>query len=250
MTDRPMTLADGLAFIFRQSWAFLSWGWWLALLAGLPSVIGVLVWWSLAEPPTAPFVILDGLTALLDAYVFIVVVRSVASELPPLQALKPGLAGLQRCLPYIVFSTIYGLAQSYLIQLDTTDDTYWLAVIIGNLLNILISCWAVGMVIDAPNRGLLRMVRTAVPQLFWALPLFLLLEVLVQAGFYLIQTYVLPGPDLEIGGLTIGYTGYGLQMLVLTSIFMVAVQVAMIATARRAGVGVPSEDAELRDTFG
>jgi hypothetical protein len=243
-----MRIGRGLAFVWRESCAFLARGWWLALLAGIPFTLSDMVRWNLAAAEIAPYLAASSLSALLDTGLFLVVIRFVTGAHDLRQALRVDGATLRRFAPYALFTIAYGVAQYYVYLTDDTLGTYLLASAVGSLLGALLAPWAVTSATGALKCGPRNSIRMVAPHIVWSMAIFALLFAVQFAGQELLGLVPPMLPAFTLGGVTFADVGYDLRFLVFGSIFVVVDQVAVIAVAMRAGV-TPDGHRGLRDTF-
>jgi hypothetical protein len=244
-----MHFRQGLAFVFRESWAFLRTGWWLAILAGIPFSLSEMVRWGEAAPEIERHFAVHVLTALLDTYLFLVVVRFVAAGLPLGSAMRVGSATVRHFAPYATVTIAFVAAQYYVFLIDESMRTYWLVTGAGALIGALLAPWGVAAATGTTGCGPRRSIHMAAPHLGWSLPLYAILIAFEFAGFLLVDLVRLPISDIVLAGTRFVEVGFGLQTLVLASMLVVANQVATIAIAKRAGLVTPFDDQVLRDTF-
>jgi hypothetical protein len=247
--SRSMHFGRGLAFVFDESGAFLRKAWWLAILAGLPFALSEMVRWGDVAPGIQPYLIADLSSVLLDTYLFLVVVRFVAGRQPFGSATAVDAATLRRFGPYALFSIVVGAAQYYVYLVDESARAYWLITAVAVALGALLAPWAVASALGMVRHGPRRSIRMAAPHFLWSVALYGILLALGEGGYWLIGLVQLPIPDIQLAGMTFTFVGYGLQMLVLGSLFVVANQSATIAIALRCGLVPPVDDKALRDTF-
>lgn len=243
-----MSIRSGLAFVWRESWAFLARGWWLALLAGVPFSLAEMVRWQLAPPGIGPFLAASSVTVVLDTYLSLVIIRFVTGGRMLDQALRVDAVTLRRFAPYGVFTIISGMAQYYAYLTDESLRTYLLSGAVYALLGALLAPWAVASATGAFACGPRRAIHLVAPHIVWAMSIFALLFALELAGEYLIGLVPLPLPELTLAGMTFTDVGYDLKSLVLASVLVVAGQVAVIAVAIRVGA-IHDAHRALRDTF-
>lgn len=243
-----MRIGWGLAFVWRESWAFLARGWWLPLLAGIPFSLSEMVRWNLATPEIGPYLAASSLTALLDTCLFLVVIRFVTRGHDLRRALRVDAATAKRFAPFAVVTIAFSVAQYYVYMIDEMLSTYLLAAAISSALGALLAPWAVASATGALACGPRGSIRMAAPHLVWSMTICALLFAVQFAGQTAIELLPLPLPAITLGGVVLTDAGYDLQLLVLGSVFAVADQVATIAIAMRAGVA-PDDHRSLRDTF-
>jgi len=243
-----MRIGWALAFVWHESWAFLSRGWWLALLAGMPFTLSEMVRWRQAALGIAPFLAASSLTALLDTCLFLVVIRFVTGGLGLRQALRVDAVTLRRFAPFALFTIASGVVQYYVYLTDDTLSTYLLANAVTSLLGALLAPWAVTSATGPFACGPRGSIRMAAPHIVWSMAIFALLFALQFVGELLIELVPLPLPAITLSGMTFTDVGYDLQLLLFGSALAVADQVAVIAVAMRAGV-TPDGHRTLRDTF-
>jgi hypothetical protein len=237
-----------LAFVWRESWAFLARGWWLPLLAGIPYSLAEMVRWNLAVLEIRPYLAAASLTALLDTCLFLVVIRFVTGGHDLRRALRVDAATAKRFAPFAAVTIAFGVAQYYVYMIDDTLSTYLLAAAVSSVLGALLAPGAVASATGALACGPRGSIRMAAPHIIWAMAISALLFAAQFAGQTAIGLLPLPLPAITLGGVTLTDAGYDLQFLVLGSVFAVAGQVAAIAIAMRAGV-TPDGHRALRDMF-
>lgn len=248
MSGGSIRIGGGLAFVWRESWAFLARGWWLALLAGIPFTLSEMIRWNLATPEIAPFLAASSLTVLLDTGLFLVVIRFAIGGRDLQQALRVDTAALRRFLPFATFAIASGMTQYYVYLTDDTLSTYLLSSAIGSLLGALLAPWAVASATGAFACGPRSSIRMAAPHIVWSMTIFAILLAAQLAGETLIGVVPLTLPAITFGGMIFADLGTDLQFLVLGSVFAVADPVSTIAVAMRAGAA-PDGHRALRDTF-
>jgi hypothetical protein len=244
-----MRFGQGLAFVLNESVVFLRGGWWLAIAAGLPFSLSEMVRWGDPAPQLELYFAAHVLTAVLDSYLFLVVVRFVAGGLPLGQAMRADAATVRRFLPYAIVTVTFVSAQYYVYLTDQSERTYWLGTAVSTVFGALIAPWAVASAVGAANCGPRRSIRMAAPHLGWSLPLYGVLVLVELVGSVAIELARLPIPDIELAGVTFVEVGFGVQWLLLGSALLVASQLATIAVARRAGLATSIDDDALRETF-
>ena len=244
-----MRFGQGLAFVFGESGAFLRKAWWLAILAGLPLSLSDMVRWGDPAPELGPYFAAHLLTALLDTYLLLVVIRSVAGKQPLVSAMRVDADTVRQFAPFAIVTIIWVAAVYYVYLIDESVRTYWLVTAASAVVSALLAPWAMASGLGMANYGPRRSIRAAAPHLGWALGIYAILVALENVGFFLVERVVLPLPDVQVAGMTFTYVGYGMQTLVLGSMLLVANQVATIAIARRAGLLPPVEGHVLRETF-
>lgn len=244
-----MRFGQGLAFVFGESGIFLRNAWWLAILAGLPFSLSEMVRWGDPAPELGPYFAAHVVTALLDTYLFLVVIRFVAGRMRLDLAMCVDAGTVRRFAPFAIVTIILVATQYYIYLIDQSESTYWLVTAASVVVSALLAPWAVASGLGMANYGPRRSIRMAAPHLGWSLGIYAVLVALENVGFFLVERVVLPVPDVQLAGMTFSDVGYGMQSLALTSMLLVANQMATIAIARRTGLVAPVEDQVLRETF-
>jgi len=244
-----MRFADGLAFVFRESWAFFRKGWWIAIIPSLPvPVYRLVAAWLPTQWDDTFFWASLGLAASLQAALTYCVVRFVALRHDFAAAMSVNRASMLTFAPYLAaiasLNLVLSVAQMYSVGLWASLAL--LAVVL--LLLPLLSPWTVTAPSGSTVIGPIQSISLVLPYSLWAaiFVLVALLPVMVLQIISNFSLYLLSGAQLSeqtqpnvlpiaVDTLFSAYNGL---------IFIIA----LFVVAHRAGVRV-SEDRTLTSVF-
>lgn len=238
-----MRFGNAVAFAYRESWAFVRRGWWLALVPPLPFLAYVLSVNTMPQIQTEPawWWLANGLGAVLQAALAYPVIRFIALRHDFAAAIAVNPDSARTFAPYLAAMSVLNIT---LMSISNhTGPWTWVGMMaLGLVVSVLLSAWSVTAPSGATVMGPIRSIRLVGPHLPWALifQILALLPVVLLQGAGLVLVLRL-SPALVI-------QGWPVADALLTAYANLLELVALFVIAHRAGVRV-SEDRRLAAVF-
>jgi len=195
-----MRFARGLAFVFRESWAFLRNGWWVAIIPSLPiPAYRLTAEWLPTNWDDAAFWGSRALAASLPAALAYCVVRFVALQHDFAAALSVNRASVRTFLPYLAVMTLINFGVSVAPIYSADIGTFLASLVVGLLVLPLLSPWTITAPSGSTVIGPVQSTKLVLPHLLWAAVF--MLAVLIPIGvlqtFSNFSLYLLSGAPLS-----------------------------------------------------